>query len=212
MSMGADVVAHLKRVSNVPVFVDERESSAGPSILISSMKLGDVVSISSTLYRFTHEVWRNLPSPPENERMFVLMWLICSEGYDVNHQTIRWEGSSANTFVHLWSILDRLKTNLESIDMDWLIGARDPVGYSSYLNMTGPADRFIYPSMDIVPPHIETMIRDMNRCEYKEPKRGYNSNYDLMIALMMPKKRNVINPNTMFMNNSRIAFSKLNKS
>lgn len=52
----------------------------------------------------------------------VAMRMIASENYGVDHSTIKWDGANLNIFVDLWSIMDRTKPTLSSMDLGWLMG------------------------------------------------------------------------------------------
>lgn len=85
----------------MPVYVSERSNAGEDSILISDIKLNELINIYENLYTFTSITWRNLPNPPDYEPTFVIMWIICADNYDVNHFFVSWPGSTSNTFVHL---------------------------------------------------------------------------------------------------------------
>ncbi|KAK0888904.1 hypothetical protein LTR91_023581 [Friedmanniomyces endolithicus] len=206
------IIASLKRASNVPVFVGQRETIVQDSILISSVKLNELLAMYDDLYAFTHSAWRNLPTPPDCESVFVLMWMISAENYDVNHFTITWQNATSNTFVHLWSIVDRLRTVLESNSADWLVGPRNPVGYSTSMNLPGAVDEYLYPSESIVPPHVEVFSTNMSKMQPKIMKRDYDSNFSFIMSLTMTKPRRMIDPNHVSMHNQEMAFAMMNKA
>jgi len=211
MSLTNTIIAALKRIALVPVYVGERQNVGEDSILISSIKLGELTQMYSDLYQFSHKAWRNLPTPPECESTFVFMWMIASDSYDVNHFTIRWQDATPNTFVHLWSIIDRLRTMLEPANTAWLLNSRDPVGYSTSMNMTGAADTYLYPKESIVPPHVEIFSSNMSRMKCTQLNKDYASSYDFMQSLRLPKTTFQIDIDKMSMRNNEIAHSKRNK-
>ncbi|KAK4897239.1 hypothetical protein LTR49_028029 [Elasticomyces elasticus] len=182
-----------------------RESVVRDSILISSVKLGELVGIYQDLYAFTHSAWRNLPNPPDCELVFLLMWMISAENYDVNHFTIKWQEATSNTFMHLWSIIDRLRTVPESNNADWLVGPRNPLGYSASMNMPGAADEYLYPSESTVPPYVEIFNANMNRMQPMIMRRDYNSNFSFTMSLTLRKPRRMIDPDEMAMRNYEMA-------
>ncbi|KAK3634121.1 hypothetical protein LTR56_015467 [Elasticomyces elasticus] len=189
----------------VPMYDGQRESVIEDSILISSVKLGELVGMYRDLYAFTHSAWRNLPNPPGCEPVFVLMWMISAENYDVNHFTITSQEATSNTCVHLWSIIDRIRTVLESNSADWLVGPRNPLGYSASMNMPGAADEYLYPSESIVPPHVEVFTANMNRMQPTIMRRDCDSNFSFTMSLTLRKSRRMIDPNEMAMRNYEIA-------
>ncbi len=205
MSISNNIIASLKTVSNVPVFVGQRESVAQDSILLSSVKLNELIVMYDDLYAFTYSTWRHLPDPPDCEKTFVLMWMVSAENYDVNHFTIKWPEATSNTFVHLWSIVDRLRTLLESNNADWLVGPRNPVGYSETMNMPGAADQHLYPSEAVIAPHVEVFSSNLSRMEPKAMRVSYDSNFFFMLSLTMSRPKRMIDPNQMTMRNEQIA-------
>ncbi|OAP53856.1 hypothetical protein AYL99_11878 [Fonsecaea erecta] len=68
MSLSNDIMAALERLATVPVRVGERDS-----ILINAGKLDDLVGVYEDLYTVTHTIWRNLPDPPDCERVHVIV-------------------------------------------------------------------------------------------------------------------------------------------
>lgn len=197
MSLSNSVVSELKRFSNVPVFVGSRESTTADSISISPVKLDELVTIYPKIHTFTHTIWRNLPSPPDCEPAFVIMWMIASEGYDINHRTVSWEGTSANTFVHLWSTIDRLKSNIDEMTVIWLMGSRNPMGYAEHMRMPGAADMYLYPKEMITPPHIEVLAKNARGCKVTDLTEDFASFYDFRQSMMVPRKPKVMDVSAM---------------
>ena len=58
----------------------------------------------------------------------------------MNHFSISWTGSNQNTFVHLWLVINRIRTMFDTDTSNWFISSRDPIGYCEAMNITGPAD------------------------------------------------------------------------
>jgi hypothetical protein len=211
MSITNNIVASLKKISNVPVYDGQREAMSGDSILLSSVKMNELVGMYEDLYAFTHSAWRNLPPPPDCERVFVLIWMISAENYDINHLSIAWPDATSSTFVHLWSIIDRLRTVLESNSADWLVGPRNPVGYSVSMGMPGAADEYLFPSESIIPPHVEVFSTNMTKMKPKTITRDYDSHFMFIMSLTMKRPRRVIDPNEMAMKNYEKAHAMRNK-
>jgi hypothetical protein len=203
MSMNRNIIESLRSIAKVPVYLGEREAMSGQSILISQVKMSEVVAMYKGLYEFTHKAWRNLPPPPDCEAVFVIIWMLTSENYDINHFTIEWKGSTANTFVHLWSIIERLKTILQPMDLTWLVAARDPLGYSKTMKMTGAADKYLYPIDPIVPPHIDVFVNNMPKMKTEVLENSYSSNFNFMMSLTKRTKKKVMDVNTMAMMNMK---------
>lgn len=97
MSLSSNVIEQLKKHSVVPDYISERQYTTNHSILISPVKLYELISSYETIYNFTHTIWRNMPNVPDSENAFVLVWMLAADGYDVSHLTVKWEGSSSNT-------------------------------------------------------------------------------------------------------------------
>lgn len=199
MSLNDTIIEKLKMFSNVPVYLGERETMTTESISISPVKLDELVGMYEKIYAFTHTIWRNLPNPPDCEPAFVIIWMISSNDYDVNHLTVSWTGSSANVFVHLWSTIDRLRSSIDSMTSYWLFGSRGPVGYAEFTNMPGAADVYLYPKEIIKPPHIEVLSAEMDMATVTDLNTDYESFYEFRRSLMMRKKMPVIDVSAMLM-------------
>lgn len=100
MSPSNTIITQLKSFSKVLVYVDERESTRMDSVSISPVKLDELGAMYEKIDTFTHTISRNLTDQPDCEPAFVVVWMIAAENYDVNHFSVSWEGTSANTFVH----------------------------------------------------------------------------------------------------------------
>lgn len=211
MSLTNTIIAALEEVALVPVYVGERQRFGEDSILISSIKLDELVGIYTDLYEFSHKAWRNLPNPPECEKTFVFMWMIASDSYDVNHFTIKWQDATPNTFVHLWSIIDRVRSILEPGNTVWLLASRDR-GLLHVHEHERRRGHVPVPEGVILPPHIQIFSSSMSRMRCTHLSQDYSSSYDFIQSLRLPKAKIEININRMAMNNNEIAHSKLKKS
>ena len=101
-----------------------------------------------------------------------------SDNYDVNHNTITWEGSTANTFVHLWSIMDRIRHVLEETGLYWIVGERSCTGYYTQTGLTGPMDEKMYiPEVESLP-YIDDMDDDLFRPTFTEEPEEFCSFLD----------------------------------
>lgn len=199
------VISALRKAANVPVYVGQRESMNQPSILVSQIKMDELANMYETLHQFTFAAWRNLPSPPDCEKTFVLMWLIACDKYDVNHFSIKWEDATPNSFVHLWSITDRLRTTFEPINANWLLDSRGPVGYVEELNLGGPVDVHIFPRETIVPPHIGIFTKSMHEATNTNMHTDHTSSFDFKQSLKVTKPRVVLDVDAMARRNMRMA-------
>ncbi|KAK2470801.1 hypothetical protein BFJ63_vAg18347 [Fusarium oxysporum f. sp. narcissi] len=62
------------------------------------------------------------------QRTLLFVWFLIAGEYDVSHNTTNWDGSTANTFVYVWSITDTIKVELEKRQLYWLVGMRNCKG------------------------------------------------------------------------------------
>ena len=212
MASSTDIVAEmmtvLRRIANVPVHANVKPVSDENSIMISTMKMNELVGMYKQLYQFTSTVWKNLPPTIDYEPVFMIVWMLASENYDINHFTITWPGSTQSTFVHLWSIVNRIRTVLDTETANWFIASRDPVGYCTALEVTGPADAHLYLKERTIPHHIEVFAKDANRITTKDVPDDYDSYTQLRLNMMMKKKKKMINVDEMAMRNAEIISSR----
>lgn len=191
------IIAELKQVATVDVKIGE-ETSLDPSIItIDEMKMNEVMAGYNYLNTLVHKAWSNLPTPPVKEKTHVFVWFIASRGYCINHSTIRWPGSSPNTFVHLWSIMDRIKYSLTGMDSSWLIGSRDCIQYCSTTGMNWPMDSHMYTREHDVPDQIKMMETRPEIFRYDPTTREYSSFYDFQMSTRVPKKMPIVNVSMM---------------
>lgn len=188
-NMTMKVISSLREVATVPVYVGERPNEVGGTILISELKVAMLTDIYEQLYMFTYTAWRNLPEAPGCDPPFVIMWMLSAEDYEINHSSITWKGSSPNTFVHVWSMVERLRSTFVSMGMEWLIGSRDTTGYCLATGMSGPADAHLYTREIVTPPQAMVAIREMPRSERLSVSRDFASFFDFETAMMMPGSR-----------------------
>lgn len=79
------------------------------------MKLDELIAMYEKIYRFMHLIWCNLLTLSDRESALVIIRMIASKNYDINHLTVSWEGVPAITFVHLWLTIDKLKNTIDSM-------------------------------------------------------------------------------------------------
>lgn len=199
------IIKGLKEVATVDVVVTDSLNVQGSVIVIESSKMDEIIAGYDHLRTVVHRTWSNLPTPPVKEKTHVFVWLIASREYTVNHSTIKWAGSSPNTFVHLWSIMERIKASLTDVDSGWLIGSRDCVQYCMNTGMTGPMDAKMYTSEHIVPEQIVNMERNPEIFRFDPRTEEFSSFYDFQMSTYTPKKRPVLNV-------SRIGLSDITKA
>lgn len=123
------------------------------------------------------------PPPPCSELTYVFIWMMVSDDYDFNHNTINWEGSNPNTFVHLWSIMDRLKQSLEDMGLHWIVGERSYTGYYMDTGLTGPMDEKMYiPEVEPLP-YIDEMDDEIFSLTYTEQTEEFCSYLDFYTSV-----------------------------
>ena len=191
MSVGTTIsaIASLRAASKVTVFVGERTGSYGDSILISEVKMNMIARAYENIYAFTHKAWRNIPDAPGCEPPYVIMWMLACEDYEVNHNTIAWQGAGPNTFVHIWSMIERLRNTLVEAGAEWVMGSRDSVGYCEATNTIGSTDAHIYMSEQLVLPQVASMARTMKGSVRTTANREFVSFFDMETSMMMPGSR-----------------------
>jgi hypothetical protein len=182
-------VSFLRTNAKVPVSVGERAQTSGDSILISELKMSMIASIYEKIYSFTHKAWRNVPTAPGCDPPYVIMWMLACEGYEVNHNTITWPGAGPNTFVHIWSMLERLRSVLAKAGLEWIMGPRDAVGYCEAMNITGPTDTHIYSRERAILPQVAAMASTMKTSTSTNVSRDFVSFFDMETSMMMPTAR-----------------------
>jgi len=197
----ADMLTSLKAVATVPVYTNSRPNEYEDSIMVSTMKLEEVASKYTDIYKFASKAWRNLPTPPGCEKAFVIAWMIASENYDVNHFSISWSGSTPNTFVHLWSVINRIRTAFDTQTSSWFINSRDPVGYCTSMNMSGPADQHLYVKEIVVPQHIRVFEEEMHVMVVSDHAEETLSYTAFRLSLAVGSKKRSINVDQMAMHN-----------
>lgn len=113
------------------------------------------------------------------------MWLICSEAYSVDHNMTLWEGATINTFVHLWSIIDRTRTALEGMGVLWIVEGRTFVGYCADMGAPEPLDTYMYQPESRTPVHIQRLEQDLFEPIFENTKAEVYSYYDFCMSTTM---------------------------
>jgi len=185
----SNIIADLRKVATVPVVMDSDvcDVRTRGEIVVECTKVNEIVSSYDALCTMSHKSWSNLPQPPVDESTHVFIWMIVCRGYTINHSTIMWPSSSPNTFVHLWSILDRMKSALTSLDMTWLMGSRTCVDYCTSTGMDGPMDTNMYVKERVLPDALALMKRDEQVFSYGSVMRDYVSYMDFHVSTQMPE-------------------------
>lgn len=180
----SDVLESLKKCATVPVVVDGNPNSMERRISISRIKLGQMVKSYPVMFELANKCWSNFPEPPCSERTYVFMWAIACSDYSFNHGTISWERSTPNTFVHLWSIVDRMKLRLSNLN--WIIGTRNCADYCRSTGMTGPLDASMYARENTTPHEILKIDSDFVPLTFKD-EVGEFCSYDDFCSSVMTK-------------------------
>lgn len=178
----SEVILKLRACASVPVVIDEVTNTSRKSISISRLKLNQMINSYWTLYKLVHKCWSNLPDPPCSEKTYLFMWAIACDDYSFNHGTISWEGSTLNTFVHLWSIIDRIKLSLERVGLSWIVGERNCADYCKSVGVTGPLDEHMYPPEFVVPDEILKIDEDVMQMVYEDSKEEFCSFHDFTMS------------------------------
>jgi len=191
--LGAKIIKELNEVATVAVDMTGTGNANTSQIVVDTMKLREVMCGYDYLREVVHKTWSNLPPSPVPEKTHVVVWLIICNDYGINHSTIRWPGSSPNTYVHLWSIMDRIKTSLTNIDANWLVGSRDCVEYCTTTGMNKPMDQYMYGSEHITPDPIEAMEMNPELLTYEHVGMDFDSFYDFHMSTITPRQTEVFN-------------------
>ncbi|KAI6986055.1 hypothetical protein KC359_g8913 [Hortaea werneckii] len=150
----------------------------GNTISISRVKLNTMIKSYHILYELVHKCWSNFPEPPCSEKTYVFVWALASDDYCFNHGTISWERSTPNTFVHLWSIIDRIKLSLEREGLSWIVNGRNCAEYCRSTGMSGPLDAHMYTRETVPPIEITKMDEDFFPMIYSDEKGDHCSYHD----------------------------------
>ena len=179
-------IEQLRTIARVNVYIDEKEMGDTNSILISSMKMNMLSGIYEKLYAFTLKSWRNLPQVPGSEPAYMIMWMIASEEYSLNHMTVDWKGASPSTFVYVWSMIERMRDMMESMNVDWTVSSRDCKGYCMVTGISEPADTRLYTREQTTPPQVMHMCTSMSTARVTNLDRDYVSFFDAETSMLMP--------------------------
>jgi len=191
--LGSKIIRELKEVATVDVVVDGSTSRKVGAIVIDTMKLKEIMCGYDYLRSIVQRTWSNLPSPPVPEKTHVIVWVIVTNDYGINHSTIRWPGANPNTFVHLWSIMDRIKMSLTGVDVGWLVGSRNCIDYCSTTGMSLPIDTYMYPREQVTPDPIAKMKMNPEPHVFEELDVVNDSFYDFVMSTYTPRRMEMLN-------------------
>ncbi|TVY74833.1 hypothetical protein Focb16_v005433 [Fusarium oxysporum f. sp. cubense] len=168
---------------------DEIKSDYTASISVGGTKLSEIIS------NFVSKTWSNLPKPPSTQRTFLFVWFLIADEYDVNHNTINWDSSTVNTFVHVWPIMDRIKVELEKMHLYWVVGTRN---CTDYYESTGPIDeKIFYPEYEPIP-QIAMIEDELFPAVFEDSKSEFCSSSDFRVSSMNPSEQDLVNISEMF--------------
>ncbi len=182
-SLSKDIVNQLTKVCKTKVTLDEIVDDKNKIISVSRTKLSEIIKRYAKIYELVNKCWSNLPPPPCTEGTYVFIWMMISDNYGVNHTTIEWSGSTPNTFVHLWSIMDRIKLSLEETGLYWIVGDRSCTGYYRETGLTGPLDQMMYIPETEPLPCIDDMDDELFRPSYTDDPQEFCSFLDFCTSV-----------------------------
>ncbi|RYP24008.1 hypothetical protein DL767_008682 [Monosporascus sp. MG133] len=84
--------------------------------------------------------------------------------------------------------VDRIRSVFELVNISWIIGERNCVGYSEAMGISGAMDTHMY-SRDISPPKpILDVIKGSGLLIREDICEEFSSFYDMYVSVMVPKK------------------------
>ena len=179
------IIESLIATAVVPVVVDGTLTTNTATISISRMKIMQILSAYPFVYKLVNKCWSNFPEPPCCERVYVFVWAMACDNYCLNHSTIAWEKSTPNTFVHMWSVIDRMKYSFERQGIGWIVGTRSCADFCRSMMMSGPLDAIMYEPEFITPPEITKLEEDFVPITLKQESGSFSSFYDFTMAVRM---------------------------
>jgi len=179
-----DVVERLKDVALVPVRTEEMPTSS-LSITINTFVVTNLIDIYMELLPFVSRAWMNLPPISGCRPIYMIIWMLASEDYSVNHNTIRWDKSTPNNFAYVWTIIERMTPILRRVGLTWIVAGRNSVDYCSLTGMRGPADQSLYPPTVGLVASIKESVRAVRDVQGYQVEREFVSLFDFESAMMM---------------------------
>jgi hypothetical protein len=197
------IIESLRRVAMVPVEMDGMVDK--DKITMSRLKLEQIMSSYEVIYGLVSKCWSNLPDPPCDEKTYLFVWIIASDDYCINHRSISWDGASANTFVHVWSIMDRIRMSLERTDMSWAVGSRNCSDFCRAVNMPGALDVYLYRPEPMTPSQILDLDKDIFEPTFVDYKAEFCSYYDFCMDTILDTGTKTVNVSEMALMNEEIS-------
>jgi hypothetical protein len=196
-----DVVESLRRCATVRVVVDGKPNEFENVISISRIKLNDLINAYPLIYELANKCWSNFPDPPCDERTYVFMWALACDNYCFNHGTISWERSTPNTFVHMWSIIDRMRLVLVRHGLGWVMVGRNCADFCRSTGMVGPLDANMYVPELVVPSEIVKIDDDFVPLTFKNEISEFCSYHDFKASVRTAGPERVISVSDIAMAN-----------
>jgi hypothetical protein len=115
--MFAEIIEEIRKVSRTTVNIDNIVTDTNKEISISRTRLVEILQGYDEVHVLVNKCWSNFPPAPYTKKTYVFVSMMMCKDYDVNHNTIKWEDSTPNIYIHLWSIMDRIKIALDNAEM-----------------------------------------------------------------------------------------------
>lgn len=176
--MFTTLIESLKEHSHCDVVVDGAPGAGRNVITVNRLRMNSLISSYDLVSQLSHKYWSNLPDPPSGEKTYIFMWTIASEGYCVNNTTMSWDGSTINTFIHLWSVVDRMRYSFEREGLGWLISTRNCADYCKSMSIAGPLDAHLYRPEMVFPINIDELENDIFPLVFEDHHESFESFYD----------------------------------
>jgi len=177
------VIESLNEHSHGEVVVDAPPGTHKNVISVSRLKMNTLLDWYESLSQLTHKYWSNLPDPPSGEKTYIFLWTIACDDYCVNNTTMCWEGSTINTFIHLWSIVDRMRYSFEREGLGWLLSTRNCADYCKSMSIPGPLDAHLYRPEVVFPIDLDEIENDIFPLVFTTHCESFESFYDFLTSV-----------------------------
>lgn len=201
-SLNAKIIKSLREVAVVDV--EEGGAEDRSKITFSRLKLEEITRSYDAFYKLVNKCWSSLPEPPCKEKTYLFVWVIMCDDYCINHNTISWDNANAKTYIHVWSIIDRIRMSLDNTEFSRLIGSRSCPQFCRYVNASGALDMHIYRPEMITPSQITGIQNDMFPPTYNDNRQEFCSYYDFCMSTTIPTTRNMLNVSEISLRNQEI--------
>lgn len=185
--MFSTLIDSLKEHSHCDVVVDAPPGIHRNVISVSRLKMNTLISWYGLLSQLSHKYWSNLPDPPSGEKTYIFLWTIACDEYCVNNTTMSWEGSTINTFIHLWSVVDRMRYSFEREGLGWLISTRNCADYCKSMSIPGPLDAHLYRPELVFPVDLDEIDNDIFPMVFTNHCESFESFYDFTMSVSVSR-------------------------